>query len=91
MVMEWMGVRKMIVGTNKKGGIMETSGVSIGITTVGITFATISHPNSIKAINSTVSNAGDVCHSKLVPFAVPISLILSAMMSMFFLPKLSLD
>ncbi len=62
-----------VAGTNQKGSIMETSGVSIGSATSGINLAKISHPNSIKTVNCTVSKPGSVCHSKLVPFAIPMT------------------
>ncbi len=36
MVVEYVFAREMVVGTSQKGGIMKTSGVSIGTTTPGI-------------------------------------------------------
>ncbi len=70
MVMEWMGAWETIFGPSQKSSIIETSGVGMWSATPGITFATISHPNPIKAMKSTNSNKGSVCHSELVPFIV---------------------
>ncbi len=56
MVMEWMDVGEIAVGFCQKGSIMKTNGVWFGSTTPGIAFATMSHLNSNKAMNSTMSN-----------------------------------
>ncbi len=60
MVMEWMGAWEMVAGPRQKGSIMKICGVGIGSANPGITFATIGHPNSIKAMNSTNNNTGSV-------------------------------
>ncbi len=69
MVMELMRGRERVAGASQKGSIMETIGVSIGSVIPGITFATTSHPNSSKTVNSV----GSVCHSRL--FCSSMSLI----------------
>ncbi len=54
---------------------MEISGVGIGNSTLGITFATISHPNTIKKLDSIISKVGSVIYSKLVLFIILLATI----------------
>ncbi len=72
---EWLGGSSW---HQPKSVIIKTSSESIGSATPGTTFATISHPNPIKTVNSTISMAGSVYHSKLVPFMVPMAFIILA-------------
>ncbi len=80
--MEWMGAREMVVGHSQKGSIMVFFGMSMRSAPPGVTFGTISHPNSINTMNSTRSNKGTFCHSKLVPFIVVTALIMVTIMRM---------
>ncbi len=73
-----MSGRETVDGSSQKGSIMDTSGVIIGSATLGITFATISHPNPIKKVISTICKAGSVCHTKHVPFIVSTVLMILA-------------
>ncbi len=81
--MKWMGVREEVVGPSQKGGIIEISGVGIGSITPGISLATINHPNSIKALNSSISNTGSNSHSNFVPFIVSKALIIAVTTRIF--------
>ncbi len=70
---------------------MEAISVNIESPALGITFAIISHPNSIKATNSAISKMGSVCHSKAVLFIVSLVLIILATTRMSCTTAPSLD
>ncbi len=76
--MVWMGAWEMVTGPSHKDIIMDINDVGMGSATLGITFATISHPDFIKTMNSTRSNTGGVCHYKFVSFIVSMVLIMAA-------------
>ncbi len=61
MVGEWISGRETL-HTSQMGSIIKTSGVSIGNTSPGNKFATISYLNHIKTLNSIISKVGSVCH-----------------------------
>ncbi len=62
MMMELMGARETVAGPSQNG-MMRTSVVSIGSVNPGITFATINHPNSVKAMNSIIRNMYNIGQS----------------------------
>ncbi len=72
-----MAAREVIILPRSKCNIMEASGVRIISPNPGIAFAIISHPNSIKTLNSFTRDIDSIYYFNLVPVADSIFLISS--------------